>query len=99
MKTFRLRALEDGTVHTVSLNDEGHVTFHAHPEAFLEIYRERALVLLGGAADRVPCPCLLLAERIGARSYMPLPGDTVGVRELLGTIRGLRVARRMKRRA
>ena len=84
--------------HVVEMDDEGHLAFHAHPQAFREIDMERAAAVLCGEAPSEGEGCLRLALllRKGALSAA-VPGHDDS-RKLLAALRGIRVARRLRRR-
>ena len=94
---YRIRC-GDG-IHVVTMDDEGHLAFHAHPGAFAELDAERAMSVLSGEAPKEGVGCLRLAllVRHGSLSHAVPGGDDA--RRLLAAVRGVRIARRLRRQA
>jgi len=96
-RRYRIRCGD--AIHAVTMDDEGHLTFHAHPSAFAELDAERAMAVLSGTAPTEGEGCLRLAlmVRKGALSTAVAGGDDA--RKLLAAVRGMRLGRRLRRRA
>ena len=86
-------------IHVVTMDDEGHLAFQAHPSAFAELDAERAMAALAGDALPGGTGCLRLAllVRQGHLSTAVPGGDDA--RKLLAAVRGMRLGRRLRRRA
>jgi hypothetical protein len=95
-RRYRIRCGEE--VHAVEMDDEGHLAFHAHPDAFREVDRQRAMAALSGEAPNEGEGCLRVAYlvRVGSLSTAVEGGDDA--RRLLAALRGIRVARKLRRR-
>lgn len=97
MRRYRIQCGD--VVHRIDLDDAGHVTFVDHPGAFHMATGERTLAALGGE-DLNLSGCLRVAQVISDKSYRSLveragPSE----RELYAALRGIALARRIKRRA
>jgi len=94
----RYRVRCGDAIHVVTMDDEGHLCFHAHPGAFAEIDAERAMACLAG--DALPegdgCLRLALLVRKGRLSFAVPGGDDA--RKLLAAVRGVRIGRRLRLR-
>lgn len=95
----RYRVRCGDAMHVVTMDDEGHLAFHAHPSAFADVDAERAMAVLSGTAPTEGTGCLRLAllVRKGGLSTAVPGGDDA--RKLLAAVRGVRIARRLRRRA
>ena len=94
---YRVRC-GDG-IHVVTMDDEGHLHFLAHTGAFAEVDAERAMAALSGQAmpEHTGCLRLALLVRQGRLSDAVPGGDDA--RKVLASVRGVRIARRLRRRA
>lgn len=97
--TRRYRIRCGNAIHAVTMDDEGRLDFHAHPSAFAELDAERAMAVLSGETPTECSGCLRLAllVRQGRLSTAAPGGDDA--RKLLAAVRGIRLARRLRRRA
>ena len=95
--TRRYRIRCGGATHLVDMDDDGHLAFHGHPDAFGEIDRQRAMAVLSGEKPTEGEGCLRLAYlvRSGACSCAVDGGDDS--RRLLAALRGIRLARKLRR--
>lgn len=95
--TRRYRIRCGDAIHVVEMAADGGLTFHAHPGAFAEMDRERAIAVLSGGPPPVGEGCLRLAclVREGALSFAVEGGDDT--RKVLATLRGIRMARKLRR--
>lgn len=95
----RYRVRCGDAMHVVTMDDEGHLAFHAHPSAFADVDAERAMAALSGQAmpEHDGCLRLALLVRQGRLSDAVSGGDDA--RKVLAAVRGVRIARRLRRRA
>jgi len=95
-RRYRIRCGD--AMHSVDMDEAGHLTFHQHPEAFRDVDRQRAIAALSGELPNEGEGCLRLAflVRSGSLSTAVSGGDDA--RRLLAALRGLRVARKLRRR-
>lgn len=94
-KRYRIRCCE--VTHVVEMDQDGRLAFRAHPGVFAEVDRERAMAVLSGELPSEGEGCLRLASlvRAGALSTAVPGGDDA--RKLLAALRGIRVARKLRR--
>lgn len=94
-RRYRIRC--GAAMHVVEMADDGSLAFHAHPAAFADVDRERAMAVLSGEPPSEGEGCLRLAwlVRTGALSFALAGGDDG--RKLLAALRGVRIARRLHR--
>jgi hypothetical protein len=94
---YRIRCGD--AMHAVTMDDEGHLAVLAHPGAFAEVDAERAMAALSGQAmpEHAGCLRLALLVRQGRLSDAVPGGDDA--RKVLAAVRGVRIARRLRRRA
>jgi len=86
-------------MHVVEMDDEGHLAFHAHPEAFREIDRQRAMAALSGESLSEGTGCLRVAYLVRAGSLSTAVESGDDARRLLAALRGIRIARKLRRRS
>lgn len=97
--TRRFRICCGDAIHLATLDASGGVQFLAHPEAFTEVQTARAFAALGGAAVPAWTGCLRLANAIQRGNFvLPVSGADDG-RQLLAAVRGIRLGRRLRRKA
>jgi len=95
-RRYRIRCGEE--MHVVEMDDEGHLAFRAHPDAFREVDRQRAMAALSGEPLSEGTGCLRVAYLVRADRLSTIPvegGDDA--RRLLAALRGIRVARKLRR--
>ena len=94
-RRYRIRCGD--AIHVFTMDDDGHLCFHAHSAAFTELDAERAMAVLSGTAPTESAGCLRLAllVRQGRLSTAVPGGDDA--RTLLAAVRGIRLARRMRK--
>lgn len=95
-RRYRIRCGEE--MHSVEMDDEGHLTFHSHPEAFREVDRQRAVAALSGEVVSEGEGCLRVAFLVRSGSLSTAVEGHDDARRLLAALRGIRVARRLRRR-
>lgn len=95
-RRYRIRCGD--ALHVVEMDGEGHLAFRAHPEAFRDVDRVRAMAALSGEPVNEGVGCLRVAYlvRTGSLSTAVPGGDDA--RRLLAALRGIRVARKLRRR-
>jgi hypothetical protein len=86
-------------MHVVEMADDGQLDFRAHPDAFAEIDRERAMEALGGADITTGEGCLRLALLVRSGALSTAVDGSDDSRKLLAALRGIRVARKLRRAA
>jgi hypothetical protein len=96
-RRYRIRCGE--AIHAVELDDEGHLHFHAHPAAFAELDSERAFAVLSGKAATEGTGCLRLALLVRQGRLSTAVTGADDSRQVLAAVRGIRLARRLRRRA
>lgn len=94
-RRYRLRCGDE--LHSVEMDDEGHLTFHAHPDAFREVDRQRAMAALSGEAPNEGEGCLRVAFLVRSGSLSTAVDGHDDARRLLAALRGIRVARKLRR--
>ena len=97
--TRRYRIRCGDAIHVVEMDEDGHLAFAAHPDAFGQMDRERAMAALSGEplTDESGCLRIALLVRQGALSTAVDGGDDA--RRLLAALRGIRLARKLRKRA
>jgi hypothetical protein len=96
-RRYRIRCGEER--HVVEMADDGHLDFHAHPDAFGQVDRDRAIAALTGAPVTEGEGCLRLALLIRSGALSTAVDGDDDSRKLLAALRGIRVARRLRRAA
>lgn len=95
-RRYRLRCGD--AIHVVEMDDQGHLEFHQHPDAFRQIDRERAMAALSGEPVNEGTGCLRVAYLVRAGSLSSAVDGGDDARILLAALRGIRLARRVRRR-
>lgn len=95
-RRYRLRCGNE--LHVVEMDAEGHLAFHSHPDAFREVDRQRAMAALSGEAPSEGTGCLRVAYLVRAGSLSTAVDGGDDARRLLAALRGIRVARKLRRR-
>lgn len=96
-RRYRIRCGD--ALHVVEMDDDGKLVFHAHPDPFAEIDRERAVAALSGEPLPEGLGCLRLAYLARTRALPSAVAAGDDGRRLLAALRGVRVARTLRRRA
>lgn len=85
-----------GEMHAVELDEDGNLTFHAHPEAFRDVDRQRAMAALSGEEPNEGAGCLRVAFLVRSGS-LSTAIEGRDARRLLAALRGIRAARKLRR--
>ena len=96
-RRYRIRCGE--STHVVEMDEDGHLAFHAHPDAFAEVDRERAMAVLSGEKPTEGSGCLRLALLVRRGALSTAVDGSDDTRKLLAALRGIRLARKLRRTA
>ena len=96
-RRYRIRCGE--AMHLVEMDEEGHLSFHAHADPFAEIDRERAMAVLSGQPVSEGHGCLRLAYLVRSGALSSAVDGSDDSRRLLAALRGIRLVRKMRRGA
>lgn len=96
-RRFRIRCGD--AIHVAELDAHGGVRFLAHPAAFHEVAAELAYAALSGSRSPEFVGCLRCAAYVLQGRFTAPVGGEDDSRALLATVRGMRLGRRLRRKA
>jgi len=93
-RRYRIRCGD--AMHVVEMDEDGHLAFHAHPDAFAEADRQRAMAVLSGATPTEGEGCFRMAFLVRHGALSTAVDGSDDARKLLAALRGIRLARKLR---